>query len=555
MADPAAPDVELLFGPGFLRPSPEALESMRRQYTRLVQQRLNARLPRSTREAAGRGLRELQRQMSAVGITVRSINSAPPLAPGPFVESPVRNAPVGDETYGSTTKASVMNRLDSGDRGALTLAPPPRVQESPLSPGAAPAPAQAAGPSSVLDPASLQMVPNEEIPSRSLLESAAARLPTTDFPPTGADALPPAAPPETPAAAAPAAPAAPAPAAGDSADINDPFIATRGSRYGLGGIYSALEDPNQLREDDQTNDLIERLTDGILNPRRNSDVHVPFSPGEMLAMGILGGLDKDAFNSVVMPLLAGEQQRQERESDKGEARAAREQAALGSLIQLRQQQDDRRQQRLEFAAMERHRLAQEAATLRGQDISLFNSQAQIAAANARAEANRQSRIDLFNARLAVMPDSTRNGIISLKDALREVNEAQQILTAHPLLAGYGAGIVPKFLPAEISAAKARLDTIYGDLNLIYTKPRVGGAITEGELGLVAADLLRLGKSANETNAALNAISIRTQNALSAWRQRYGALPGDPIPLADDGSDSVVPPPPGLVEAGTEMETY
>jgi hypothetical protein len=134
-------------------------------------------------------------------------------------------------------------------------------------------------------------------------------------------------------------------------------VAQRMARYETGGVPAALDDPTPLRAGDEQTDIMERLTDAILNPRKQADVHVPFSKGETIALGIIGGTSPEAFQNVVMPLIQGELQRGDKESENRQREQDRQIGALQALATLRESQSRDRQTALyQQAQMEDNRI-------------------------------------------------------------------------------------------------------------------------------------------------------------------------------------------------------
>lgn len=122
----------------------------------------------------------------------------------------------------------------------------------------------------------------------------------------------------------------------------EPPPENREERYLGSGVQGVFEDATPLEPGGEEDDLMRRLTDAVLNPRRDAPVHIPFSRGDMIALGILGGVSDDAFKEIVLPLIQGDRLRTERDADRRVIQEQQELRALQALVQLRGVQEQRR---------------------------------------------------------------------------------------------------------------------------------------------------------------------------------------------------------------------
>lgn len=220
-------------------------------------------------------------------------------------------------------------------------------------------------------------------------------------------------------------------------------VASRMERYSTGGVPAALDDQTALRPDSQ-NDIMERLTDAILNPRRNSDVHIPLSRGETIALGIIGGTDPDAFQNIVMPLVQSEFARNEKEADRRNRQSETEVAALQALAQLRETQVRDRQAALFQEAEIRNREG---------ELAYHNRMADIA----------QQRADQMGGATKPPPAGIITSYEKIAGGAQAAQEAADLMDQnYGLLGGYPGGPVSGHLPG--SDVRNQLSVRFGLIN-------------------------------------------------------------------------------------------
>jgi hypothetical protein len=115
-------------------------------------------------------------------------------------------------------------------------------------------------------------------------------------------------------------------------------------------LDALLNDPTPVNTADPEGDIISRLADSILGDQTEIPQPRGFTPGEHLALGIMGALDGEVFQSVVLPMLQQEREAPRQAALDMEAQKQRRIAALQVLATL---MTSRRQHEATMALTER----------------------------------------------------------------------------------------------------------------------------------------------------------------------------------------------------------
>lgn len=325
------------------------------------------------------------------------------------------------------------------------------------------------------------------------------------------------------------APAAPAPAPAPSGQVTKspsqpaPAPVQTISDEGLPDLTTLFDKLNEPPDPKHANDpdagLASKIYEYLDTLQRRPAPHLPMSTGEVMALGLLGGLDKDAFEKVVLPTIAYERDVPRQALQDQQHQMGLQVQALESLAKLRETAQEHREM------MEFHKgdLALQVAQLR-KGVSQFNATQTNEAAQARsaqegAMARTQAEIAGRFALKRLADDKDKQDIRNSRLIINQTQQALAFMDAHPGKVSYSPEILRKVDPAL-----AAFDALIGDLRTSFVTGRGGKRITEPELKLFGGTIPQRGtfKSETEIRAALQQIQAWAMQKKELIEGDFGA---------------------------------
>lgn len=217
-------------------------------------------------------------------------------------------------------------------------------------------------------------------------------------------------------------------------------------------VLPALNAP--LDPQNPKDDLIDKLIESVLAPQRGLPQPRPFTPVEHLALGLIGGLDPDAFKNVIMPMLEEERQQPVKAAAYAEQQRQRQIEMLTQLAHLQDSRQQMRQQALEFSTTEKRLEGQEA-------IRAGEFQQRMALMN-------QWKTQAFEAMKAKVPpmiEQNHEAVINAQGAINDAANLIQKESGSFFTGGVPGGpVAGKFLFGPGGETRASLDAAFATVN-------------------------------------------------------------------------------------------
>lgn len=254
-------------------------------------------------------------------------------------------------------------------------------------------------------------------------------------------------------------------------------------------VANALHDTTPLEGGNEQADLVKRLTQAILAPQAALPLPRPFTPGEHIALGIIGALDPEAFKSVIMPLLEQERMLPRQAALDAEGQRQRQTQALESLARIQETQANRAREHEQFQETQARLNAQE--TEHKREFTLLNERQQ-----AEFAEQLQQRRELTLLKLAPKLDSKDRADIRIAKATQDLaGQALDWIQKHP----GKISMSPVFL-SKVDPEVAALDGILGKLRTNFVIGQGGKRITDPELRIMQGNVPMRGITHTETEA-------------------------------------------------------
>lgn len=307
---------------------------------------------------------------------------------------------------------------------------------------------------------------------------------------------------QAPLAAAKPAPSGPAPSAPQVAQLPD-----------MTSLFDKLNEPPDPNAASAEEALSKKILEYVDSLGQRPAPHVPMTTGEVMSIGLLGGLDPKFFESVVLPTLAYERDLPRQALQDRQHQIGLQLQALEMLAKIREAHADKAENR-----------AFKVADLKLQVENMRRGVAQFNAAQqgeferekmreGSAERRTQETIQ-GRAALKRMPDEKEQNDINNELMIeRQTQAALDFIKAHP----GKVSMSPLFL-SKNDPQLAAFDALIGDLRTSFVTGRGGKRITEPELNLFGGTIPMRGATKTETEivAALQQIQnwARTKRALT-----------------------------------------
>jgi hypothetical protein len=272
-------------------------------------------------------------------------------------------------------------------------------------------------------------------------------------------------------------------------------------------LNALLDDPTPVNGGDPEGDIIHRLLSSIMDQKK-IDQPRGFTPGEHMALGIMGALDGDVFERVVLPMLMMERNAPRQAALDAESQRQHRTVALQALAQL-------------MESTSQHEAAN-ALTKRGQDIGFEESRMQAQAANARNRLSlmlAEQKARAKNAAQAKVGDRIFGTytltVLAYQDAMR----MKKLLDNNPNLGGFVEGsqtLQALNLRPKDTAEFAALGGTVNEAIMSITQRRGLNQQTMKKIGDSLADV----KQGSETLRSAVQVAIRTFGQLIAQDEQF-----------------------------------
>jgi hypothetical protein len=264
-------------------------------------------------------------------------------------------------------------------------------------------------------------------------------------------------------------------------------------------LNALLDDPTPVNGGDPEGDIIHRLLSSIMDQKEIAQPR-GFTPGEHMALGIMGALDGDVFQNVVLPMLMMERNAPRQAALDAESQRQHRQVALQALAQLMESKSQH--------------ATETALTKRGQDIGFEEARMRAQEANAR---NRLSLLLAEQKARAKNAASSKVGdrifgtytltVLAYQDAMK----MKQILDNNPNIGGLIAGseTVQKlgFRGKDLSEFAALAGTVNEAITMITQRRSLGQGVMK-----------KIGDSLADTTQSPNQLAASVKTALRTFGQ-------------------------------------